>query len=96
MTCVLLSAKSLLIFFLKSSSSIPSEESPSIEVVNEDVIRCVCGEEEDAGFMLQCDACLTWQHAKCEGIASPGGDKKEENLPKYICSICRDPPGVRE
>ena len=74
----------------------PSEEPKSGAVVNEDVIRCVCEKEEDVGFMLQCDSCLTWQHASCEGIASPRQDVKEDNLPEYMCTICKDPPGVRE
>lgn len=64
-------------------SPLPDES----ETVNEDVIRCVCGVEEEEGFMIQCEGCFTWQHAACVGFDSPNTsaqkDKKksmEENV----------------
>ncbi|XP_076824319.1 uncharacterized protein LOC143470216 [Clavelina lepadiformis] len=77
-------------------------EEKKVEVVNEDVIRCICGDEEEQGFMMQCDACLTWQHGACEGVLSPQRSSEEDKIPEnatqpdYICKICRDPPGGRE
>ncbi|XP_078495905.1 uncharacterized protein zf(c2h2)-137 [Ciona intestinalis] len=61
------------------------------ELVNEDVVRCGCGAEVEGGFMIQCEGCLTWQHALCEGI-SPN---KEVPPINYVCKVCKDPPGVR-
>ena len=54
------------------------------EEINEDqgVIRCICGEDEDDGFTIQCEECLAWQHASCVGIA-------KSNIPeKYYCEVC--------
>nr|CAB3264830.1 uncharacterized protein zf(c2h2)-137 [Phallusia mammillata] len=71
----------------------------SVEVVNEDIIQCVCGDEEEEGFMIQCESCLTWQHAVCEGISPPPGTDSTQSgvkLPQgYVCSTCKNPPGVR-
>nr|XP_009861876.2 uncharacterized protein zf(c2h2)-137 [Ciona intestinalis] len=61
------------------------------ELVNEDVVRCGCGAEVEGGFMIQCEGCLTWQHALCEGI-SPNNEVPPVN---YVCKVCKDPPGVR-
>lgn len=46
-------------------------------------IRCVCGNEDDDGFTIQCESCLVWQHAVCVGIA-------RNNVPEvYLCEECR-------
>ena len=54
---------------------------------DEDVIRCLCNDAEDNGFMIQCEQCLTWQHSECVGLT--------ENTvpPKYLCYICSNPKG---
>lgn len=73
-----------------------------MEIVNEDIINCVCGEEEEDGYMLQCESCLTWQHGQCEGIDAPAEPSKQgkENGQKspqgYVCTICRKPPNARK
>lgn len=108
LSCILLAAAFLLVVTINSYitnwrcvvfKTSTAKEEPGlkpVEIVNEDVIRCVCGEEADEGYMLQCDVCLTWQHATCEGIAMPGGSSKSDFLPEYVCIVCRDPPGIRE
>lgn len=56
---------------------------------SDDVVHCMCGSDVDEGFMIQCEQCLCWQHGDCIGIRS-------NLLPKkYICYICRNPPGQR-
>lgn len=40
--------------------------------------------------MIQCDICLCWQHGYCLGL-----DEEDQVPEKYICQICRDPPGGR-
>lgn len=51
-------------------------------------IRCICGNEEDDGFTIQCDSCLIWQHARCVGIV-------RNNVPEvYLCEECRPPEDV--
>uniref|UniRef100_H2YJR2 Zinc finger PHD-type domain-containing protein n=1 Tax=Ciona savignyi TaxID=51511 RepID=H2YJR2_CIOSA len=62
----------------------------SKEIRNEDVIRCVCSSEIEDGFMIQCDACYTWQHAVCEGISH------NREGQSYVCKICKEPPGGRK
>lgn len=46
--------------------------------------RCPCGSKENAGFMIACDQCNTWQHSLCMGFG------KTAKLPtQYYCHICR-------
>ncbi|XP_038664747.1 PHD finger protein 20-like protein 1 isoform X2 [Scyliorhinus canicula] len=52
-------------------------------------VRCVCGMDEENGFMIQCEECLCWQHSICMGLL-------EDSIPdQYICYICRDPTGQK-
>ncbi|XP_078071946.1 PHD finger protein 20-like protein 1 isoform X3 [Mustelus asterias] len=52
-------------------------------------VRCVCGMDEENGFMIQCEECLCWQHSICMGLL-------EDSIPdQYICYVCRDPPGQK-
>ena len=45
-------------------------------------IRCICSNEEDDGFTIQCDQCYVWQHAGCVGIT-------KSNVPdRYFCELC--------
>jgi histone-lysine N-methyltransferase ASH1L len=55
------------------------EEAP----VDEDVIRCPCGQFTDEGDMVQCDRCQVWQHCDCVGQNIP---LKEED--SYLCEKC--------
>ncbi|XP_041045738.1 PHD finger protein 20-like protein 1 isoform X1 [Carcharodon carcharias] len=52
-------------------------------------VRCVCGMDEENGFMIQCEECLCWQHSICMGLL-------EDSIPdQYICYNCQDPPGQK-
>ncbi|KAI8068197.1 hypothetical protein BC940DRAFT_36943 [Gongronella butleri] len=56
------------------------------EPVDTGLIRCICDSTEDDGFTIQCDKCLTWQHAFCMKINS-------KNIPdRYLCSLCDKRP----
>lgn len=45
-------------------------------------IRCVCGQEEDDGFTIQCEQCFVWQHAVCVGIL-------KSSIPdRFYCELC--------
>ncbi|KAL5015445.1 hypothetical protein ScPMuIL_009715 [Solemya velum] len=57
------------------------------EIGKQEVVNCVCNEDEENGLMIQCEICLCWQHAACFKI-------KNEKLPKkYICFVCENPSG---
>ncbi|XP_008318752.1 PHD finger protein 20 isoform X2 [Cynoglossus semilaevis] len=67
-----------------------SVDSCAADISDQEVVRCICGVEEENDFMIQCEDCLCWQHGTCMGLL-------EENVPdKYTCYICRDPPGQRQ
>jgi hypothetical protein len=53
------------------------------------LIICICSITSDDGFTIQCDNCLTWQHAVCIRIAPD--DVPEE----YLCDRC-DPAAALE
>ena len=58
-----------------------------LDIVNDDEgeTRCLCGEnEDDGGFMIQCEKCGKWQHGECMGYESP-----DEVSDTYACEICR-------
>ncbi|KAI9308207.1 hypothetical protein BJ944DRAFT_117527 [Cunninghamella echinulata] len=45
-------------------------------------IECICGNDEDDGFTIQCECCYTWQHGKCVRI-------KPDKVPiHYACYRC--------
>lgn len=68
----------------KSSAAKGAGRTVGSPAMNEDgKIRCVCGNEEDDGFTIQCDGCLVWQHAICVGIA-------RTTVPDtFLCEECR-------
>ncbi|KAJ3603328.1 hypothetical protein NHX12_031070 [Muraenolepis orangiensis] len=67
-----------------------SGDSVAMDTSDQEIVRCVCEVEEENDFMIQCEECLCWQHGTCMGLL-------EENVPdKYVCYICRDPPGQRQ
>jgi hypothetical protein len=48
------------------------------------ITRCVCGDNEDQeGFMIQCDKCHVWQHGDCVGILG-----EHDSPEKYFCEEC--------
>lgn len=56
-----------------------------------ELVHCQCGIMEELGLMIQCETCLTWQHAHCLGI------EKDEDVPDgYTCRACSDPKFARE
>lgn len=56
-----------------------------------ELVHCHCGIPEELGLMVQCETCLTWQHANCLGIEAA------EDVPDgYTCGACSDPKFVRE
>ncbi|KAL2133837.1 hypothetical protein VTI74DRAFT_1560 [Chaetomium olivicolor] len=62
---------------------------PEPEQPEEEVIRCICGAEEqdeDSGEpWIACDSCGVWQHNICMGMS-----QYTEDLPKeYFCEECR-------
>lgn len=56
-----------------------------------ELVHCHCGIIEELGLMVQCETCLTWQHASCLGI-----ERAEEAPDGYTCQACSDPKFVRE
>lgn len=56
-----------------------------------ELVHCHCGIAEELGLMVQCETCLTWQHAQCLGIERP-----EEAPDGYTCKACSDPRYARE
>ncbi|CAN7995892.1 unnamed protein product, partial [Ixodes pacificus] len=63
-----------------------SEGDVSVEVKSDEVVQCACNCVEESGLMIQCEACLTWQHGSCFGI------EEEKSVPdRYICHLCLGP-----
>ncbi|XP_047145074.1 uncharacterized protein LOC101240546 isoform X2 [Hydra vulgaris] len=61
-------------------------ELPSVD----DCVKCLCEDDCELGFMIQCEQCLTWQHGECVGYAQP------KDVPLfYLCHICSNPKGLR-
>ena len=56
-----------------------------------ELVHCHCGIPEELGLMVQCETCLTWQHANCLGIERP-----EDAPDGYTCRACSDPKFARE
>ncbi|KAL6940215.1 hypothetical protein ACO0QE_004111 [Hanseniaspora vineae] len=50
---------------------------------DEGIITCVCGNNEDDGFTIQCDSCYRWVHASCYNI------EDIDLVPDYFtCRFC--------
>lgn len=56
-----------------------------------ELVHCHCSVAEELGLMVQCETCLTWQHAHCLGIEKP-----EDAPDGYTCQACSDPRHARE
>ncbi|CAO3589253.1 unnamed protein product [Absidia cylindrospora] len=64
--------------------SLPVGEEVNVSEIPIDtgLIQCICELTEDDGFTIQCDRCLTWQHAYCMNI-------NQNNIPdRYLCDNC--------
>ncbi|RDD39330.1 PHD finger protein 20-like protein 1 [Trichoplax sp. H2] len=71
---------------IKNSKHASDDDSNS----DQDIVRCLCGKNEEMGLMLQCEKCLTWQHTECIEVDS-------DNIPvNYLCYLCLCPPGQRQ
>src|SRR5271154_1598283 len=58
-----------------------------VDIVEDDdgEIRCLCGDnEDDGGFMIQCESCGKWQHGECMGY-----ENEDEVGDTYSCEVCR-------
>ena len=58
-----------------------------VDIVEDDEgeVRCLCGDnEDDGGFMIQCETCGKWQHGDCMGYEDP-----DEVNDSYACELCR-------
>jgi len=49
---------------------------------DDDRIDCVCGVNEDRGFMLFCEQCRRWLHGRCVGVT------KKTEPEHFYCSRC--------
>lgn len=55
---------------------------------DDEVINCVCGNNKDLGFMISCERCRAWLHAKCVGIS------KKNEPDEYYCPNCVKKTGL--
>jgi len=73
--------------YSKTTSATPTDKKRKVDVVEDDEgeVRCLCGEnEDDGGFMIQCERCQKWQHGGCMGYETP------DDVPdSYACEQCR-------
>ena len=63
------------------------ERKRKLDVVDDDEgeTRCLCGDnEDDGGFMIQCETCKKWQHGECMGYENP-----EVVQETYACEMCQ-------
>lgn len=58
-------------------------------IVEEDVIKCPCGQYKDEGMMIQCEKCHIWQHCDCVGFKG-GEEGEDEDQQEYFCETCGD------
>ena len=70
----------------KTTSATPTAKKRKVDVVEDDEgeVRCRCGDnEDDGGFMIQCERCQKWQHGGCMGYETP------DDVPdSYACEQC--------
>ncbi|CAO3622131.1 unnamed protein product [Cunninghamella echinulata] len=75
------------LFYTHSLNKEKKSKQPTQQYIYSDseengTIECICGNEEDNGFTIQCECCYTWQHGKCVHI-------KPDRVPMhYICYTC--------
>lgn len=56
-----------------------------------ELVHCHCGINEEIGWIIQCETCLTWQHSHCLGIEQP-----QASLDGYTCKACSEPKFARD
>lgn len=68
--------------------SATARKKKKVDVVDDEEegeIRCLCGDnEDDGGFMIQCEQCHKWQHGECMAYEDP-----DEVQDSYACELCR-------
>lgn len=52
-------------------------------IMGDDIIDCVCGDNEEYGFMVACETCGVWEYGECCRIYV-----EEEILKDYKCFLC--------
>ena len=71
----------------KTTGGTATGKKRKVDVVEDDEgeVRCLCGDnEDDGGFMIQCETCQKWQHGGCMGYETP------DDVPdSYACELCR-------
>lgn len=74
-----------------------TEDNQEFDTLGEqDVVACVCGEDQEDGIMIQCDKCTFWQHAVCvEGLENATNEDIEK-ITNYICEICKEEQKKKE
>ncbi|KAJ3102394.1 hypothetical protein HDU97_000601 [Phlyctochytrium planicorne] len=66
----------------------PSDEEAAGE--EDGVIRCICQNDEDDGYTVQCEKCHVWQHVACLGFP-------DNELPdQFLCERCSPRAGFNE
>jgi hypothetical protein len=56
---------------------------PVVQEFEASVTRCPCGDNDDQeGFMIQCETCQVWQHGDCVGVT------KQTVPDEYYCELC--------
>ena len=72
----------------KFATTTTGKRRKTIDIVDDDAegeIRCLCDDnEDDGGFMIQCEKCGKWQHGGCMGY-----ENTDEVSDSYACEICR-------
>ena len=71
-------------------ASIANDAPSATETVDDSIIKCICGFNDDDGSTIFCEACSTWQHIECfyPGRAEEALDDKFE----HYCDECRPRP----
>lgn len=60
----------------------PTATFRSLVGVDDDVVKCICKNTQEEGFMIQCEVCNCWQHSTCVGLS-------DKSVPKtYACFYC--------
>ena len=66
---------------------------PGIDDEDDDkTLYCVCKQQYDGRFMIQCDTCDEWYHGSCVNI-SPS---EAVNIDKYKCPVCCERNRLRQ
>ncbi|CAH8436559.1 unnamed protein product [Heterobilharzia americana] len=68
---------------LQISTTVPRQVSNDTA----DSVRCICGNTNLDGYLIQCNQCRIWHHSECISSANKG----HLSTP-YVCEICQSQP----